>query len=83
MTEIAAARNGHETDGLSDTAPPMGSDLSEFLPFLDDYEMSLEAKLAFLAALYGLLTTFVDQTFGEEPHQKVLEAADASASQSI
>lgn len=82
MTDIALAQSGHEEAGRPDAAPQGTSNLSEFLPFLEGYEMSLEAKLAFLSALYDMLATLVDQALGEEPHQNVLSDADGDASPS-
>lgn len=83
MTSSAPIQIGH-ADASHPKAPPQDvSDLSEFLPFLEGYEMSPEAKLAFLRALYDLLGTIVDQALGEEPHQRLLTSHPGDAPPSL
>lgn len=56
------------------TARPMDeADIENYLPYLDETDMSEDQKIEFLKALYVVLQSFVDQAFGVHPVQQVKE----------
>lgn len=49
-----------------------GLDVDKYRPYVDHFDLSEEQKDELLEAIWSLMESFVDRSFGEDPVQQVL-----------
>lgn len=59
----------------------MTPDLDKYMEYVDDFDLSEEAKRELLMALWGLLENFVDRAFGCDVTQQAMAAAAKNTGQ--
>lgn len=55
------------------------SDLEQYLPDMEEFDMTREQKLEFLATLQLVVQTFVDRAWGIDSAQLAMRAAERDA----
>ena len=57
----------------------MNLDVEEYLPYLDDLDLSQEKKIEIIKTVYGLMQSQVDAAFGTHPVQLALKEQEESS----